>query len=118
MHDQSNNADYESSVLELRTRLRSLRRQLEQRELTISQLNRRLMLLERGDETSVDPAVAAANARIAALEATIAEMDAARLSLAAERSSLADEVGRLYNTRLFRYASPARRLYSRLRRIL
>ncbi len=93
-------------IRRLRSELGHTRRQLEQREAALAALNRRLLVLER-NQAGID---GTARDSTAALEARIAE-------LAGENAALRDEINRIYATKLFRVARPARRVYGLLRRI-
>jgi hypothetical protein len=79
--------------------VRSLQKRLEQRELALGMLNRRLLQLERGDTGFAGMDRAAGGADPAEVQALRAELD------------------RVYNTKLFRWASPARTIYGALRRL-
>ena len=123
-------------ILRLRSEALHLRKLLEQRESSLALLNRRLMVLERTDARAMDDRLASMMEQIAQQEESIAqlrrELEGAREQNAAcaeseararhqvDESSariehLTEEIGRLYATRLFRYASPLRKIYGRLR---
>ena len=93
----------EEQIRKLRAELGEARRQLQQREEALAALNRRLLLLERtqsGIEQTLGPQVAGS----AGLQA-----------VAAENAALREEIERIYATKLFRVARPARRVYGMLR---
>ncbi len=92
-----------AEVLALQTEIGALKRRLEQRERALAGLNRRLMTFERG----------LAGAGNVGVVATKEEFD----RVVAERDQLRAEIGRIYSTKLFRLAGPARRVYGRLRGI-
>ena len=85
----------ESSRLALETELRDLRQRLGVRERSLAEMNRRVVQLERGG-TGV--------AEVSSLTVRIGELEAQNRELAAE-------IDRLHNTRLFRWARPARAAY-------
>lgn len=90
-------------VLALQTEIGTLRRRLQQREVALADLNRRLVALERG--AGGDGATAR----------TVADLRSQLTTARHEADMYRAEVDRLYATKLFRMASPARRVYSRLR---
>ncbi len=90
-----------TEVLALQTEIGALKRRLEQRELALAGLNRRLMTFERGH----------AGAEEVGVSAMRDELD----KVLAERDQLRAEIARIYATKLFRLAGPARRVYGRLR---
>ena len=94
----------EEDLRKLRAELGEARRQLHQREEALAALNRRLLLLERnqsGIDQTLGPQVAGAAGGMA--------------GLSAENSALREEIERIYATKLFRVARPARRIYGLLR---
>ena len=79
----------------LEVEVRALQQQLEQREQLLKVLNRRLLQLERG-------------------ESGISGMETGMLL--SENRALKEQLGLLRNTKLFRWSSPVRDVYARLRR--
>ncbi len=90
MSDQTELGDY-SRVRTLEAEVRALQQRLAQREELLKVLNRRLLQLERGESGDAQ-------------------------ALQDENSNLHQELDRLHSTKLFRWSSPARDVYSRLRR--
>jgi chromosome segregation ATPase len=112
-----------SAMVSMRAELGSLRRVLEQRESALAALNRRLMTLERTDARATDERLAGLSEQLIAHERTIADLTAQIAELTgqvenarSEAARLDDEIHRIYATRLFRYASPLRRVYRVIRR--
>lgn len=106
--DRRNGTDVElmgdgAEVLALQTEIGTLKRRLEQRELALAGLNRRLMTFESGH----------AGAEEVGIRAMKEELD----RVLAEREQLRAEIARIHATKLFRLAAPARRIYGRLRGI-
>ena len=86
--------------LSLEIEVRDLRQRLTARELSLSELNRRVVELERGGTGIADLSLAVRNHE---LERELHELTA--------------ELERLRNTKLFRWARPARSVYGALRGI-
>ena len=82
--------DRASLVRALEAEVRALRQRLDQREQVLKTLNRRLLELERGQDGDAQ-------------------------ALQAENDSLREQLGSLRNTKVFRWSTPARDMYSRLR---
>lgn len=89
--------DDRPEVRELQAELRALRQQLQQREQLLKVLNRRLLELERGDAGA----------------SPMERVDTGMLLV--ERAELAGELESMRQTKLFRWSSPARDVYARLR---
>ena len=83
--------------------VRALKRQLAQREQALVSLNRRLLELERGDLAEFGGST------------DVSEISAWCRKLRDENQELREELSRVYNTKLFRWASPLRRVYSLVR---
>lgn len=98
-------------IRKLRSELGHTRRQLEQREAALAALNRRLLVLER-NQAGID---GTARDSTAGFEARISELTARCDSLTGENAALGEEIQRVYATKLFRIARPARRVYGLLR---
>jgi hypothetical protein len=90
MTERTDADDGSALVRTLEVEVRDLRQRLEQREQVLKALNRRLLQLERGQEGDTQ-------------------------ALQAENDSLRQELGSLRNTKVFRWSTPARDAYSRLR---
>jgi predicted nucleic acid-binding Zn-ribbon protein len=82
----------------------TLNQRLDQRERLLKTLNRRLLELERGEN-------GAAGAERAATSEIVKDIQ----TLQEHNQRLQEELDRLYRTKLFRWANPARTVYSRLR---
>lgn len=90
MSDQTEFGD-DARVRTLEAEVRALQQRLGQREELLKVLNRRLLQLERGENGDAQ-------------------------ALRDENSYLHEQLGLLRGTKLFRWSSPAREVYSRLRR--
>lgn len=90
MSDQTEFGD-DPRVRTLEAEVRALRQRLAQREELLKVLNRRLLQLERGENGDSQ-------------------------ALRDENSYLHEQLGLLRGTKLYRWSSPARDVYSRLRR--
>ena len=88
-------------VRALQREVKVLRQQLAQRDHAFTVLNRRLMALQRGEGQVTGPDRAQAGA------ASAAEVD-----------ELRGELTRLRSTKLFRWSSPARQVYGKVRRLI
>ena len=111
----------------LEAQLGALRRQLNQRENALAVLNRRLLQLERGQNGALGveratrlaptsephPLEAVNQALTTENEALSAQVRA----LTTDNECLREELQRMRNTRLFRWAAPARGGYARIRRL-
>lgn len=136
MAAETENGTATADALRLRSEIGHLKKLLEQREMALASLNRRLMTLERTDARATDERLAGLMEQIAMHEQTVAHLQrqleqahegqaahaesAARSRQQADESAariqeLTEEIDRLYATRLFRYASPLRKIYGRLR---
>ena len=112
-------------IRRLRTENGSLKREIAQRERALGDLNRRLLALERSHSSGTSQnniaftsaAVESLRARIDELEAEVGVLQTESQDAKAETSLLADEIERIYSTKIFRYASPFRRVYGHLRRL-
>lgn len=91
--------DSQSRIRQLEVELRGLRHQLSLREEALVTLNRRLIVLERGG-------------------GGLSAVDRASHEPLEERNRrLEEELYRMHNTKLFRWATPARNVYGVLRSI-
>jgi phage protein D len=102
-----------SAVLAVEMQIRALKRQLAQREQALALLNRRLLRLERGEDSL--PAVS---------EVGVGDMAAHVLLLRAQMSSLHDENDALRNelhwlrhSKIFRWSRPFREAFYAMRRV-
>jgi len=82
----------------LETEVSTLRQRLDQRERLLKELNRRLLQLERGE-----------NGMSGVERADVGQV-------LVENQVLHEQLELLRNTKLFRWSSPAREVYARLRR--
>jgi hypothetical protein len=94
-----------SRVRTLEAEVRFLQQRLDQREQVLKELNRRLLQLERG-ENGISGMERAETGRL------VSEIQA----LHQENQNLREQLGRLHGTKMFRWSSPARDVYARLRR--
>jgi hypothetical protein len=125
MDAESNQAAGDShAVLLLRGRIGTLERTLAQRERALSELNRRLLMLETGEGGNLSYEELLEEARVRALlQERVTELEAS-LALRLEEihhchAEIARQLGeneRLRATKLFRYSAPARRVYGLFRR--
>lgn len=94
------------SQLDVETEVRELRQRLAVREQALSELNRRVVQLERGGSGVADTSLLIV--RNQELEARVRELDTQVVELEAE-------LERLHATKLFRWTRPARTIYGILR---
>jgi hypothetical protein len=105
-------------ILQLRTENGTLRRRLENRESALAGLNRRLLAVERaqfGEGHDESPSGHHQGQSVEELRLRIAELEAHLSTMESERDRAADELARVYATKVFRYAAPARKVYGRFR---
>lgn len=101
----------EGQIRDLRSEVGHLRGQLAQREAALAALNRRLLDLER-NQAGIDGTARDAHAQY---EARLSELELRIQSISVENADLKSEIERVYATKLFRIARPARRLYGLIR---
>jgi len=116
----------DARVRTLETEVRALRQRLEQREQMLAVLNRRLLQLERGENGSsgMDRAetglLLSQNHELLEANGELHEQNGLlrqRLHvLDEENAGLHEQLKLMRDTKLFRWSSPARDVYARLRR--
>jgi hypothetical protein len=105
--------DDDTRVRTLEAEVRTLRQRVDQREQLLKVLNRRLLQLERG-ENGISGMERAETEDLLFQNRALQEENA-KLN---EQLGLArNELGLLRDTKLFRWASPARDMYARLRHL-
>lgn len=88
--------------LTLEVEVRELRQRIARREHALTELNRRIVELERGGQGVAD---------LTSLTVRNHELERQVYELERQVSHLTAELNRLRNTKLFRWAAPARRIY-------
>ena len=110
--------DDHSRIRTLEAEVRSLRQRLGQREQLLTTLNRRLLQLERGENGISGMERAEAGGLLSDyqyLQAQNGPLQAKNHALQEENTDLHEQLRLLRSTKLFRWSSPARDVYAKIR---